>query len=354
MTADVEVVRPLQRGWWENVLLVRVDGRLRARKELHRLDAPWARDVLIKEWRYLRELPASMRPPFVSVVDQCDELTADPPPADRRLWFDMEYIEGFTDVRALLAEGRVSVSDAARIQDLLIAALVDGLYRLPGEPFDPDRIVWPVIEQVVEFAVDDADLAPYAGVDEVTINGTVRPNLRQTLSAARADGLIREQFRAAPSVRLHGDLFYENVLYRPDPPAIRLIDPVSVAGVASGPVMFDRVKFASWLSGELYALRHCEFELDHDCCHCGGLSGAVGRVARIDYAWSSDDPVLGHLRHVDLGSRVLAAMNELCGPCEEAQAVLDAYFNLAMVPNTPMPQKLLRYARAVESLARWA
>jgi len=344
MIADVEVVRPLQTGWWENVLLIRTDGQLRVRKELHRLDAPWARDVFIKEWRTLRGLPESMRPPFVRVLAECGELHADPPPPDRTLWFDMEYLDGFTDVRALLRQGPVGLSDAARIQELLVAALIDGLYRLSGEPFKADRIIWPVVEDVLEFARRDEDLAPYTRADEVAVNGAILPNLPATLPAARADGRVREQLDATPSVKLHGDLFYENVLYRADPPGIRLVDPVSVAGVADGPVVFDRVKFDSWLCGELYAVRHRAYDLRAD---------PDSRPPRVEYGWATDDPVLAHLRDVDLGSRVLGAMDELTGPNDEAQAVLHAYFNLAMVPNTPMPQKLLRYARATERLARW-
>jgi hypothetical protein len=57
------------------------------------------------------------------------------------------------------------------------------------------------------------------------------------------------------------------------------------------------------------------------------------------------------LRTLDLSNRVLAAMDELTGPSESAQAILAAYFNLAMVPNTSMPQRLLRYARATEIMA---
>jgi len=345
MIADAQVIRPLQTGFWENVLLVKVDGRTRVRKELHRLDTPWARDVFIREWRYLRELPESLQPPFVSVIAQCEGLLADPPPADQPLWFDMEYLEGFTDVRALLAEGDVGPSEAMRIQELLVTALIDGLYRLDGEPFEAGRIVWPVIEQVLAFAANDDDLAPYARADALMVNGKVLPNLPRTLPAVRVDEALRQQLDAAPSVVLHGDLFYENVLYRPDSPAIRLVDPVSVAGVAAGPVVFDRTKFASWLSGGLYALRHGAFELRSD---------PAGRHPRVDYAWAKDDPVLSHLHRVDLGGRVLAAMDELTGPTERAQTVLDVYFNLAMVPNTPMPQKLLRYARAVERQAQWA
>jgi hypothetical protein len=345
MTADVEVVRRLQTGWWENVTLVGRSGLLRVRKELHRLDAPWARDVFIKEWQYLCKLPEGLRPPFVRVIAQCDELLMNPPPPDRPLWFDMEYLDGYTDVRALLAEGRVSSKDAECIQGLLIDALLNCLYHLPGEPFEVDRIIWPVFEQVMDFAERDAELAPYARSPRWVINGRARPNLKQTVPVARADRRARQQFESSPSVRLHGDLFYENVLYRPDPPAIGLIDPVSVAGVAAGPVVFDRVKFDTWVSGELYALRHGRFEV---------RAGPGRSPPRVDYVWSADDPVLKELRKVDLASRVLAAMDERTGPSESAQAILAAYFNLAMVPNTAMPQRLLRYARATEIMARWA
>lgn len=344
MTHDAHVTETLQRGWWEDVLLVVVNGEHRVRKHLHRLDAPWARDVFIKEWRFLRALPSDLVPPFVRILDQSDLLLQDPIPPGEELWFDMEHLDAFTDVRHLLRTGGLTQDDADRIQARLIEALVEGLYRLPGRPFDSDAIIWTVMQQVLDFAHADADLAPFAQADTLVINGQTLPNLSRTLPAARADDRVRASLDDAPSVMLHGDLFYENILYRREPAAIRIVDPVSVAGVSFGPVVFDRVKFASWLDGELYALRHGAFELDAD---------ADGPVPVVRYAWSKHDPVLRGLSDLDLGSRVLAAMDALTGPTNAAHAVLDAYFALAMAANTPMPQRLLRYVRAVERLAMW-
>ncbi len=344
MSHDAEIVETIQRGWWEDVLRVTVDGRRRVRKHLHRLDAPWARDVFIKEWRFLRALPPDLVPPFVRVIDQCELLLRDPVPAGEELWFDMEPLDGFADVRHLLRRGQLTQDDADRIQDLLVEALVDGLYRLPGEPFDSDRIVWSVMDQVLDFARDDAELGPFARAEAVEINGRTLANLSRTLLPARQDARVRAALDDAPSVTLHGDLFHENILYRREPAAIRIVDPVSVAGVSSGPVVFDRAKFASWLSGELYALRHGAFELE---------AHADRAVPVVRYAWAKDDPVLRGLSELDLGSRVLGAMDALAGPGEGPRAVLDAYFALAMAANTSMPQKLLRYVRAVERLAIW-
>ena len=62
-------------------------------------------------------------------------------------------------------------------------------------------------------------------------------------------------------MRLHGDLFLENMLWRPaddaagNSPQLVLIDPVSVAGVMGGPPLFDLVKYESYATGELPALR---------------------------------------------------------------------------------------------------
>jgi len=340
----VELVRRFQAGWWEDVWLIRVNGQLRVRKELHRPDAPWAREAFVKEWDYLRGLPEELHPPFVRVVGQCDDLLSDRPPSDRALWFDMEYLAGYTNVPTLLGEGRIGPADAERIQDLLIDALMNRLYRIPGDPFEPDRILWKVMQEVVDFATADADLAPYANAACWVINGVGCPRLRETIPAARYDERVRQPLENSPAVRLHGDLFYENVMYRPDPPSIGLIDPVSVAGVATGPVVFDRAKFHSWTTGELYALRHNRFELRAD---------PAGSSPRVEYAWVRTDPVVRALREIDLSGRLLAAMDERIGPSDAAQAVLGAYFHLVMVPNTPMPQKLLRYARATEILARW-
>ncbi len=345
MAADVDVLREIQTGWWEDVLLVRVDGEPRVRKVLHRLDAPWAREVFVKEWRYLRGLPDAVSPWFVRVLDECEALRATPIRTDRRLWFDMEPLEGFTDVRTLLAEGRFSALEAEQVDRLLVDALVHGLYRLPGEPFEPEQIVWPVMQQVLRIAMDDPDLARFARAERIVVNGRSLANLQHVLPMVWGDARPTAQLRDAESVRLHGDLFYENVMFRPDPPAVRLVDPVSVAGVEAGPIVFDRVKFASWTGGELYALRHGAFGLTGD---------AEGATPSVDYAWSREDPVIANLDRIRPGGTLLEAMDTLTGPCEEARAVLDAYFALAMAANTPMPQKLLRYARSVERLAAWA
>ena len=61
-------------------------------------------------------------------------------------------------------------------------------------------------------------------------------------------------------MRLHGDLFLENILLPTSsdqplwPTQLVLIDPVSVAGMSAGHPLFDLAKYESYATGELPAM----------------------------------------------------------------------------------------------------
>ena len=117
---------------------------------------------------------------------------------------------------------------------------------------------WPLLS-VVEHALGALEADPALGrlvrAEAIRLNGASQAGPRTAFGRAVADGALVAALDAEPQVRLHGDLFLENMLWRTaeaaagNSPRLVLIDPVSVAGVMGGPPLFDLVKYESYATG---------------------------------------------------------------------------------------------------------
>src|SRR5690606_27634077 len=131
---------------------------------------------------------------------------------------------------------------------------------------------------------------------------------------------------AAPSVRLHGDFFLENILWchapvKDDQPRLVLIDPVSVAGVFVGPPVFDLVKYESYARGELLALRSAWVEV------VGFEPRSTGEY-RYHIVW--DEPGLATFRVRNWHSRYRNAFEKKFGAVDlRMYRLIDGYFSAA-------------------------
>jgi hypothetical protein len=117
-----------------------------------------------------------------------------------------------------------------------------------------------------------------------------------------------------------------------------MIDPVSVAGVMCGPPVFDVVKYVSYATGELLALRSEWVEVDeHEAAGCQGYHFRI--------RW--EDPALLPFRTRDWHSRFLRAFEARRGPVDRRlYELIDGYFSIAMAVNTAGTQRRARLLKA--------
>ena len=105
----------------------------------------------------------------------------------------------------------------------------------------------------------DPSLAPLIQAPSVRLNGKIQLGTRAAFTAAMADAALVAALDARPLVRLHGDLFLENMLVRrasdPGGASLMLIESGFGGRRRGGPAAFDLVKYESYATGELPALR---------------------------------------------------------------------------------------------------
>jgi hypothetical protein len=118
-----------------------------------------------------------------------------------------------------------------------------------------------------------------------------------------------------------------------------LIDVVSVAGVTFGPPLWDLVKYESYATGELMALRSERIEV-------AGLGDGTGRYrCRI----RTEDPGLAPFMDRNWHALFRAAFISQYGHVDErAYRFIHGYFNAAMALNTTGIQRQGRLLRATE------
>ena len=121
-------------------------------------------------------------------------------------------------------------------------------------------------------------------------------------------------------------------------PALVLIDPVSVAGVVGGPPLFDLVKYESYATGELPALRS-------EWVDVAGFDG--GDDYRYRVWWDSAE--LAPFRRLDWHTRFRRAFEAKYGPVDRrAYHLIDGYFSVAMAVNTSGTQRRARLLKATQ------
>ncbi|MEZ5325720.1 MAG: hypothetical protein R3F19_11740 [Verrucomicrobiales bacterium] len=248
----MEHVRVLQDGFWERTAIVRdATGRLLVRKESTAAgaDSPWGRTALREEIRFLDTVPGLAKNYYPPLVDHWDHSAS-----NGSVGYCIPYYDGYENVSVALRNGSLSQADADQIQCHLADAILEATHQ-PASPFGIVRHVCDTIEDAITRLRKLPDFASCIDSAELKINECVMPGLSRAYDRARESPAM-QTLGSLPTIRLHGDLILENILWNPagDPP-LRLIDPVSVAGISSGSAAFDLVKYASYATGELYALR---------------------------------------------------------------------------------------------------
>jgi hypothetical protein len=321
-------VRILKDGYWDRTSVVRAaDGALRVRKEskVTATPGPWAHAALRREIDYLRFLPDEARPHFPPLLDAWDDAT---------IGYEIPFYEDRSDLTRLLRDGTIDQRAADDMQSLLAAAIFRGVHRArPQEASGFADHVSSVISASLEALSQEDRFRPLIEPERVRIDARNVRGMNASLRVLRERDLFA-RFEAGPQVLLHGDLILENILVDP----LVLIDPVSVAGLASGPPLFDLVKYESYATGRLYAIRQALVQ-------AGPMTDG--------YAIALDDahPGLRRFREIDLITRFRAEYSRVHGEVDPAlHALLLAYFDLVMARNTKGVEQWARVIGGCESL----
>ena len=340
--SDARVIRTLKNGYWDHTEVIELkDGSQRVRKRSKGATGPgpWSVRSLRREIRYLATLPEQARSAFPPVLHAWDNGSMDAPDVG----YEMPFYAEHQDVGMIAVDPRMNQREIDSFQDELARIVVGRLHvrETPDEPLSHHIIR--VVREALADLQQDPLLAPLIAAPQIELNG--RPaegplaafhRIERTTDALAA-------LDSGSSVRLHGDFFLENILWRHVPvageqPRLVLIDPVSVAGVFAGPAVFDLVKYESYAKGELLALRSEWLEV-------AGFEAP--QLRKYDYRIIWDEPGLERFRNRDWLSRFRSAFELAHGPTDDrAYRLIDGYFSVAMAVNTTGKQRWARLLKA--------
>jgi hypothetical protein len=336
-------LRVLKDGYWDRTELVEMpDGSRRVRKSSNG-DAPpgpWGVTALRREIAYLKLLPESARSVFPPVLGAWDEAIEN----TLAVGYEVPFYAQHVDAGELARRGALEQAEIDAFQDVLATALFEKVHAFGGTADSPlSTHVRDVVNDALAVLEGEPDLARLIRAPEIRLNQ--RPMAGPRAAFAR---LVDKGELAAldgePQVLLHGDCFLENLPWRPNcvvasggAPQLLLIDPVSVAGVSQGPPLFDLVKYLSYATGELPALRG----------EWVSLSGFEGEERSYVYALGEQDPRLAPYRTRDWYTRLQRAFEAKYGQIDgRLFRIIDGYFSVAMAVNTGGLQRRARLLKA--------
>jgi hypothetical protein len=291
----------------------------------------------------LARLPEAARAVFAELVASFDDESA----AVLRVGYEVPFYAGHVDAGRLARELGLSQREVDDFQETLADALLLRVHEVVPDVDEPlSRHVTEVVEQALAALEHDSALLPVIRSRNISLQGVACSGTRAAFERLVSAGDVVRRLDASPQVRLHGDFFLENVLWRREGEGAQLllIDPVSVAGVAQGPPLFDLVKYESYATGELFALR-------------AGLVEVSGFEKGDDYrsrvCWEA--PALTPFRERNWHARFRRRFEARYGAVDRQLAhLLDGYFSLAMAVNTQGAQQRARLLKATSDFNRAA
>lgn len=342
-SAGARIVRTLKEGYWDRIDVVQLaDGSQRVRKST-RPDAPqgpWGVAALRLEIQYLETLPERARRAFPPLLACWDDAQAIPP----RVGYEVPFYPHHVDAGHLARTVALTQAQVDEFQERLADLLFEHVHATqPREGPSLSSHVVSAVEHALTLLQSEPALERLLDADAIELDGEPRSGTRAALARAVARRQTLLALDAAPQVTLHGDLFLENVLYRCEgsEPSSRLllIDPVSVAGVVQGAPLFDLVKYESYATGELFALRKGLVEIS-------GFESDAALGSRVRW----DAPELSPFRLRDWRSRFRSRyMNHYGSFDPNAYRLLEGYFGVVMAVNTTGPQRRARLLRATRA-----
>jgi hypothetical protein len=339
------VLRTLKEGYWDHTEVIVLENgshRVRKRNAVSAAAGPWAVESLRREIRYLTGLTpraSTVLPPVLAWWDR--EYNGIPD-----IGYEMPFYAGHTDAGELARSGTLSQSEIDRFQHQLAEAVLERLHEplAADEPLSHHMVT--VIRQALDGLAREANFERLIDAESIELNGDCALGPRKALERIIAETDVLAALDGCPSVRIHGDFFLENILWRSaaaplDEPPLILVDPVSVAGISCGPPLFDLVKYESYATGELLALRSERVEVN-------GIDSTYGR-----YAWRIrwEDPALAPFKSHTWHATFRRAFEAHYGaPEPRLYRLIDGYFSLAMALNTGGVQRQARLLKATSDL----
>jgi len=320
------VVSTLRDGYWDRTDVIELaDGSRRVRKATKGAAAPgpWSLLSLRNEIRYLQGLTGEVAAFFPRLLADWDD--------GEHVGYEMTFIEGAADVGEVVRAGAATQAEADAFQDRL-AEVLFGLVHVEAPAAGAAPSLAGHVREAIAGALDELSrtrkFRPLVEAHEVTVNGRRVAGTRRAMEGVLKMGGALATLDGPPQVRLHGDCFLENVLLPRDHNApgwstrLTLVDPVSVAGVYEGTPLFDLVKYESYATGELVALRGEKIE-----------TGGFGESSSAGYTYRvlAEDPEVAPFGKVDWHGRLRAAYVAKYGEVDaRAYDLLDGYFALVM------------------------
>jgi hypothetical protein len=341
------VVRTLHDGFWDLTQVIELaDGSRRVRKRSKGATAerPWGPESLRREIRYLLGATPEAGAVLPRVLAWWDRTSAD---GTVDVGYEMPFYSEHRDAGTLARAAQLEQAEIDEFQRTLADATFNRLHATTGRDAEPlSHHMVGAVRQAFDGLIGDPAFAALIEAERIELNGRPAFGPRAAFEANVRDAHILAWLDSAAAVRLHGDLHLENILWRPlaagrlagEPPLV-FIDVVSVAGVTYGPALWDLVKYESYATGELMALRAEHIEVSG----VGDGSGCYRcRIRR-------EDPALAPFQNRNWHALFRAAYERKHGAIDERRyRFIHGYFNAAMALNTNGWQRQGRLLRAAE------
>ena len=182
----------------------------RARKAMRR-PGPGAWRPCARRSPICRRCPPAADDAFPPVLAAWDDTAADPP----RVGYEMPFYGEHVDAGALARRGALAQGEIDLIQEALAEVVLE---RVHPARFAASEPLGAHLLSVVEHALGALEADPALGrlvrAEAIRLNGASQAGPRTAFRRAVADGALVAALDAEPQVRLHGDLFLENMLWR--------------------------------------------------------------------------------------------------------------------------------------------
>ena len=333
----------LRDGYWDRTEIIRMaDGSQRVRKQSkgHQSAGPWGMDNLRAEAQYLQDLEPHLLDLFPRLIASWEE----PAPG-----YDMAYQKECVDLGQLARARLFNQQQANQFQAHLGKRVFGQLHTPANATFTLSDNILDTLKKAAQTIATLADLKDILA-NQLTINGQYCDAFTDNIKRLTEQTKLLQVIKNQPQVRLHGDLFLENILLPKFssltqwPRQLVLIDPVSVAGISAGHPLFDLAKYESYSTGELPAMRRGHVQVT-------GIEGHKEKQLDFTIDWQHLD--MKAYTDINWHRSFRQSYINHYGPVDEAiYALLEAYFAAAMVVCTEGVEQQARALKALFSLER--